>query len=85
MLEFREYKKPLVLRIGDRWENTVNNGVIPRTIVALDKEGVGYRNASGHYRECSIARFRRWARSAELEFAHDWSGRFIDDSNVTAT
>lgn len=66
----------LVIRAGDIWQFTTNDGVIDREITLVGIKKIAYINmASGEENVCLINTFRKWARGAELVFALDWTDR----------
>lgn len=73
------------VRVGDRWANYGNSGTTERRIVKVDdveKWGpharIYYRDFGGHHTYCLRSTFRRWWRTAFLDFALDWEGRETD-------
>lgn len=65
---------PIVIRRGDWWCLTTNNGTISRSVRSVAM-GTIYYIAGGKMCRCSIESFRRWARAASLESADNWEGR----------
>lgn len=64
----------IVVRRGDVWEFTTNNGILVRQVKSVTCEVVSYvRN--GVFCRCSLATFKHWAKGAELTSAEDWEGR----------
>lgn len=68
--------KPVVVRRGDWRQFTSNNGNIDRHVRSVASGVVSYLG-NGHFRQCSIASFRRWTRGAALKSAENWEGREI--------
>lgn len=51
----------------DIWEFTTNNGVIARHVKSVASGVVSYI-CNGYFKQCSLATFKAWNRSAELTF-----------------
>ena len=57
---------------GDMWAFTSNYGEIVRHVKSVTRNGtVSYLN-NGHFTQCSMATWRRWARGAELQSREKW-------------
>lgn len=54
------------LKKGDRFEMSVNAGVIPRTITVVGSKFIEYLNARRMRKVCLRKTFIRWAKGAEL-------------------
>lgn len=63
-----------IVRRGDIWDFTSNNGHIERRIKSVASGVVSY-TCNGKFQQCQMKTFQSWARGAELIFAEDWSGR----------
>ncbi len=67
--------EPLIIRRGDVWDLLTNNGILRRIVKSVACGRVSYQDADGDFMQCDISGFRRWAKSAWLTAADDWSGR----------
>jgi len=71
----RKRHKPIIVRRGDWWVFTTNNGNISRTVRSVSSAGVVSYEGHAGFKQCLLSTFRRWARGASLESAEDWTGR----------
>lgn len=61
-----KFEVSMELKKGDRFEMSVNQGIIPRTITLVGSRFVEYLNARRIRRVCLRKTFVRWAKGAEL-------------------
>lgn len=70
-----EAVKAIDIRRGDIWDLLTNTGLLRRSVRSVASGRVSYIDADGRFTQCDIGAFKRWAKSAFLHAADNWTDR----------